>query len=117
MDEIQVIQKPITKKKLKEIAKEGFVYLVKAVVDIEKEIMAIGGELHADEEVFLMENFNSKREYTWGINLYVDKTRAEMIEYDSMINLKPYHNNRSRSVEDKNIQKKIVEIINKLILE
>lgn len=38
---------------------------MKAVVDIEQEIMAIGGEFHADEEVQLIEGADSKREYTW----------------------------------------------------
>ncbi|KKT62911.1 MAG: hypothetical protein UW81_C0026G0009 [Candidatus Giovannonibacteria bacterium GW2011_GWC2_44_9] len=58
---IRTIKEPISKEKLKEIAKEEFGNVVKAVVDVEQEIMAIGGELHADEEVLLMETENSKR--------------------------------------------------------
>lgn len=52
---IEIIQKSITKKTLIEIAREGFGDLVKAVVDAEKGIMALGGELHADEEALLLE--------------------------------------------------------------
>jgi len=51
------------------IAKEKFGDFVKAVVDVKQGIMAVGGELHADAEVLLVEQCDSKREYTWGINL------------------------------------------------
>ena len=42
MSEITLINKPITIKELKEIASLGFGDMVKAVVDVNKEIMAIG---------------------------------------------------------------------------
>ena len=89
--------------------------MVKAVVDVEQEIMAVGGELHADEEALLAERENSKRENTWGINFYTDKSSEEFIEFDSMVNIKPAFGNRSRNVENLAIQKKIKEISNKLI--
>ena len=113
--EIKIIKSPISKERLKEIAKNQFGDLVKAVVDVEKEIMAIGGELHADEEVLLMEQENSKRENTWGINLYLEKGEDEWIEFDSMINIKPSYENRSRSVENSEIQEKIKSIVKKLV--
>ena len=63
--EIKVIKNHISRKELMEIAKGQFGNLVKAVVDAEQGIMAIGGELHADEEVLLMEQEGSKREHIW----------------------------------------------------
>ncbi|MDP3785268.1 MAG: DUF5674 family protein, partial [bacterium] len=63
---IKIIKEPISKDELREIARAGFGDVVKAVVDIEQGIMAVGGELHADEEVLLMEKEESKRENTWG---------------------------------------------------
>ncbi|MDD2731813.1 MAG: DUF5674 family protein [Candidatus Pacebacteria bacterium] len=116
MLKIYIIKKPITRLRLKEIAEERFGDLVKVVVDIRKEVMAVGGELHADEEVLLSENYDSKREDTWGINIYVDKPRDEMIEFDSVINIKPSYQNRTRNVENPEIKKKIIEIVDKLIL-
>lgn len=89
--------------------------LVKGVVDIDQEIMALGGELHADEEVALVENCASKREYTWGINIYPDKQGEDFIEFDSMINLKPMFGNRMRGIEDPEIREKIKKVIQKLI--
>ena len=91
--------------------------LVKAVVDIEKEIMAVDAELHADQEKVLIEN-GSKQENLWGINLYPEFYNEEdFIEFDSMINLRPSWGNRSRGVDDETIQDKIIEIVNKLVAE
>ena len=104
--EIKIVKVPIDKSGLQEIAKQQFGNFVKAVVDIDQGIMAIGGELHADEEVLLSEKENSKREYTWGINLYPDKNGEDFIEFDSMINLKPSLGNRSRGVEKEGTRKK-----------
>ncbi len=98
-----------------QIAKEGFGDLVKAVVDLEQEIMAVGGELHADEEVLLMEKEGSKRENTWGINIYPERGEADWVEFDSMINLKPAQGNRSRMVENSEVQEKIKQIVGKLV--
>lgn len=114
---IKIIKTSIKKVELLKIASEEFGDMVKAVVDIEQEIMAIGGELHADEEVLLMEQCNSKRKYLWGINLYPQKTKKEWIEFDSMINLKPAFGNRSRGVENPEIREKIKEIVNRLTIE
>ena len=88
--------------------------MVKGVVDIEQEIMALGGELHADEEAFLLENGSQQRNL-WGINLYPDMGGADFLEFDSMINIRPSQNNRSRDVEDHQNRKKIQIIIRKLV--
>ncbi len=97
------------------MAREQFGELVKAVVDVEQKIMAIGGGLHADEEVALMEQERSKREHTWGINIYPEKSDEELIEFDSMINLKPGLGNRSRGIENAAIREKIITIVHSLI--
>lgn len=112
---VKIIKNPVSKKELAEIAKNQFSDLVKAVVDVEKEIMAIGGELHADEEVLLLEQ-GSKQENLWGINLYIEKAEDEWIEFDSMINIRPSRGNNSRSVESLETQRKIRDIVGKLIL-
>lgn len=112
---IKIIKNPINRSELRQIAKERFGDLVKGAVDIEKGIMALGGELHIDEEVTLIENENSKQENVWGINLYPDKEGDDFIEYDSMINIKPNLGNRTRGVDDENIKIKIKEIVASLI--
>ena len=113
--DIRIITEAIAKKALEEIAKHQFGDMVKAVVDIQRNIMAIGGELHADEEAILLEN-GSKQTDLWGINLYIDKPEEEWIEFNSMINIRPSQNNRSRSVENQDTQKKIKAIVASLII-
>lgn len=112
---IRVIRDHITRAELAHVAQEGFGNLVKAVVDVEQDIMAIGGELHSDEEVVLMEEADSNREHTWGINLYPEKSGTDFIEFDSMINLKPALGNRSRGVEDVKMREKITAIVDRLV--
>ena len=115
--EIKIVKDSINKKELIDMAKGQFGDLLKAVVDVEQGIMAVGGEMHADDEVILMEQEDSKREHTWGINLYPEKSGEELIEFDSMINIKPSYGNRSREVENPEIKAKIKTIVNKLIVE
>jgi len=107
-------RKQISRSELKEIA-AGFGNFIKAVVNVEKGIIAIGGELHADEEALLLEK-GSQQRYLWGINLYPELQGEDFIEFDSVINLRPTHGNRTRGVDDAQIRQKIREIVNSLIL-
>ncbi len=113
---IQIIKNPIKKSELLPIAQKKFGEFVKAVVDIEKGIMAIGGELHADEESILLEQ-GSSQEYVWGINIYPGKNAHEMIQFDSMINVRPRQGNLSRGVEDPVLREKIMVVVKVLIQE
>ena len=98
------------------MAKQQFGDMVKAVVDIEQRIMAIGGELHSDEEAMLLDQ-GSIRKNLWGINLYAEKPVAEWIEFDSMINVRPSAGNRSRNVERAEIRESITAIVSRLVKE
>jgi len=111
---MKLVDKKISLLELKQMAKKMYGDLVKAVVDIEKEIMVVDGEMHADEEELLLAK-GSKQENLWGINLYPDLFDKNFIEFDSVINLRPRLNNFSRFVEDEKIRKKIIEIVNKLV--
>lgn len=113
---IQLIETSVTKKTLLELAKERFGDLVKAVVDIERHVMIVGAELHADEEALLLEE-GSNQQDLWGINIYPDKTGTDMIEFDSMINLRPSQNNHSQGINDPYIREKIIKIVLALIQE
>jgi len=115
MESVILIIQPISKKELKEIARKRFGDLVKAVVDIEKGVMSIGADLHADEEAFLLKE-GSDQKNLWGINLYPDLEIPEMIEFDSVINIRPSQGNRSRLVENEEIRQKILEIVKNLII-
>lgn len=112
--ETRVIRDTVSRDDLTEIAKQQFGEMVKAVVDIEQGIMAIGGELHSDEEAVLLDQGSVQR-HLWGINLYPDKPMAEWIEFDSMINVRPSAGNRSRYVESSEMREAIKRIVNRLV--
>ena len=113
---MQIIREKLNQDKLTQIAATLFGDMVKGVVDVEREVLAIDGELHSDLEAALLQD-GSKQENLWGINLYPDLPRDEWITFDSMINVRPSQGNRSRNVEDQAIRNMILSIIEKRIAE
>ena len=111
---MKIISESLTLNELSQVAVGGFGNMVKAVVDIDKAIIAIDAELHSDLEAMLSDN-GSKQIDLWGINLYPDLQGDDFIEFDSMINMRPAQGNRSRGVENEAIRKKIVEVVMKRI--
>jgi len=112
--EITLVDRPITREQIKAAAWPYFEEVVKAVLDIEKRVMAIGGEMHADEEKALLEH-GSKQEDLWGINIFTELDGPDMIEFDSLINIRPGSGNRSRGVEDAAIRERILQIVGALV--
>lgn len=114
---IIVIEESVQKSELAEHANKQFptYKLVKAVVDIERKIMAIGGGMHSDEEIILLQS-GSKQGNLWGINIY-PFNEEDFIEYDSMINLRPSQGNYSRGVDNPKIRDEIAKIVKKLVKE
>jgi len=91
--------------------------LVKAVVDIEKQIMVVDAPMHSDEETELIQN-GSRQKDLWGINLYPKFYGTnDFVEFDSMINLRPGQGNRSRSVDDRPTREKIIKIVEMLVIK
>ena len=111
---MKIINSKISIADLKRAAEETFGNLVKAVVDIDRKLMAIDGELHADEEALLLEN-GSRQQDLWGINLYPGIEDESWIEFDSLINLRPSQGNLTRGIDKPELRKKITEIVKNLI--
>lgn len=112
---MKLINRPIALKNIALMAKKSYGHLVKAVVDVEKKIIALDADLHADEEKELIER-GSKQGNLWGINLYPDKyPKEEFLEFDSVINLRPSQKNLSRGVDDKDTRRKIKQVVGSLI--
>ncbi|MFH1783328.1 MAG: DUF5674 family protein [bacterium] len=111
---MKIIRDSITLTELKQMAAAMFGDMIKAVVDVDRELIAIDAELHSDLEAMLLED-GSGQKSLWGINLYPDLEGDDFIEFDSMINIRPSQGNRSRNVEDGKITKKIVELVAKRI--
>jgi uncharacterized protein DUF5674 len=111
---ILIVRAAVARDELRRMAGEQFGDFVKAVVDIGRGIMAIGGELHADEEALLLED-GARQADLWGINLHPSSPTGELIEFDSMINVRPSQGNRSRGVEDPSVRRQIEGIVGRLV--
>jgi hypothetical protein len=112
-----ILNKPISKSDL--IASStNFIddNTIKAAVDIERELLAVDSPMHYDCEQLLLEN-GSRQSDIWGINLYLDEDDIDdIVEFDSMINIRPSQNNRSRSVEDPDTQARIKSVVAKWLV-
>jgi hypothetical protein len=99
---------------LHQMAAGMFGDLVKAVVDVERGIMVLDAELHADQEALLLDQGSRQADH-WGINLYPDLPGADFVEFDSMINVRPSQGNRSRGVEDEALRTRIRAMVDGLV--
>lgn len=111
---MKILDQPITKTELIKTS-HNFIdqNTIKAAVDIEREIMAVDSPMHYDCEQLLLENGSNQTDI-WGINLYLDEENIDnLVEFDSMINIRPAQNNRSRGVEDPTTQEKIKSVVSK----
>ncbi|MCK4771598.1 MAG: hypothetical protein KAT18_01660 [Candidatus Latescibacteria bacterium] len=111
---MRIIEEAISREELKRMAHAGFGDMIKAVVDVERGIMVLDGELHADEEALLMEG-GSRQSDLWGINIYPDIDGPDQIEFDSMVNIRPMQGNQTRGVDDPSTRNRILQIIKKLV--
>ena len=95
---MRILNNPIKKTELIKTS-SNFIdeHAIKAVVDIKKEIIAVDSPMHYDCEQLLLENGSNQADL-WGINLYLDEDNIDdLVEFDSMINIRPAQHNRSRS--------------------
>ena len=111
----RIFREPISRAELARQAEEQFGDWIKAVVDVSRGIMAVGGDLHADDEAALLTDGSHQRDL-WGINLYPGEREPDWIEFDSMINLRPRDGNGTRGVDDEQIRARIREVVASLVV-
>lgn len=109
-----ILDKQISTEELASIAEKLFGDMVKAVADVRKNTLAIDAELHSDLERLLLEN-GSDQEDLWGFNIYPEVDGDDFVEFDSLINIRPRQNNRSRYVESVEIREKVMAVVDKFI--
>lgn len=105
---------PIFLDELRALAASRFGDMIKGVVDLERGILLLDADLHADQEACLLAD-GSKQGSLWGINLYPDAVGEDWLEFDSMINLRPSFGNRSRGVDDPDTRAAIAGLIARLV--
>ena len=111
---IKIVEGKITREELKNIAEETFKDMLKATVDIKKGSMAVGGELHIDSNDLLIKSGSNQTD-VWGLNIYPEKEGEEFLEFNSLINIKPTHGNRSADIQNDVIKTKIASIVSEHI--
>ncbi len=75
---IKIVENNIALDEVKKLAEEFYVTMIKVVVDIERKVIASGGEYHIDANMILIKN-GSKQSDIWGFNVYFEKSKEEWI--------------------------------------
>ena len=112
--DIAFVESRLDAAELRRLVAAHFEDMVKYVVDVERGVVAVGGDLHADEEALLLEK-GSRQADLWGANYYPGKGEDACIEYTSLINIRPAQGNRSMVLEDEGLRSRVREITFALI--
>lgn len=112
--EMRIVREPIPRSEIARLAEAQFGDMVKAVVDVSRGVLAVGGEMHADQEAALLAS-GSRQADLWGINLYPGLPGDDWLEFDSMINIRPASGNRSRGVDDAALRERIAGLVRALV--
>jgi hypothetical protein len=114
--DIHIISERIDPGLLARLVRGTFVTMVKYVVDLDREVVAIGGELHADAEAVLLEAGSDSKDL-WGANYHPGYGKAECIEFTAMINVRPSRGNPAMEVQDPAVRERIRSLTFRLIGE
>jgi len=109
-----ILNERIAPDALRVLVERHFEDMVKFVADVERRIVAIGGQLHADQEAVLLED-GSRQQDLWGANYYPGRGPERCLEFTSLINIRPAHDNRSMMIEDDSLRTRVREMAHELI--
>jgi hypothetical protein len=112
----KIVKDPISIAEVEKLAKEIYHDMVKGVADIERGVIALGGEWHIDANNELLRE-GSEQKNLWGFNLYPEENGENIVEYISLINIRPTQGNRDMEVKDKKIRGEMLGIIKRLVPE
>lgn len=107
---IHLIRSRATQEQIDEMLETLGLY-IKLAVDIQRGILAGGGEFHADCETVLLED-GSDQVNIWGADWYPD---SQTVTYESLINIRPRQNNRSMEILDLGIREQVANIVQNLL--
>ncbi len=106
---IIITDRRLDRAELERLVRSYFGDMVKYVVDIRRNVLAAGGELHADAEGLLLEAGSEQRDL-WGANYYPGRGPAECVEYTALINIRPAQGNRGMEIEDATVRERVRDI-------
>ncbi|MBI5457731.1 hypothetical protein HY971_03335 [Candidatus Kaiserbacteria bacterium] len=112
--EILIVREPVPEETLDALAEAWHGTLVKGAADIERDIVALGGDWHMDANNVLIAD-GSQQENVWGFNIYPKERSGSALEYISLINIRPAQGNKAMELADETLREKIKEIVSKLV--
>jgi hypothetical protein len=107
---IHILRRCATKEEIHEMLEELETY-IKLAIDVERNVLAGGGEYHADCEEVLLED-GSRQEDIWGADWYPESRR---VEFGALINIRPQQGNRGMEIEDPKLREKIKSIVRRFL--
>ena len=113
---ILIVREPIALQTLEPLAKAWHHTLVKGVADIERGIIALGGDWHMDANNVLIADGSGQAD-VWGFNIYPDERGERVLEFISLINIRPAQGNKTMELMDPETRNRIKSILQKLIPE
>ncbi|PKO20705.1 MAG: hypothetical protein CVU38_18715 [Chloroflexi bacterium HGW-Chloroflexi-1] len=108
---ILIIREAVTREQIKQMTEQFGSNFIKLAVDVNREILAGGGELHADCEQALLED-NSQQVDIWGADWHPETSN---VTFESIINIRPRQQNFSMEVQDPALRSRIEKIIRELL--
>lgn len=113
--EIKIIENPISRQEIKELAEKWYGNLLKGAIDLKNEQVALGGEWHIEALEMPVEKGGNKDDI-WGFNILVNEPVDKAFEYHSLVNIKPGLNHKSQEIQIPEIREKIYDIVSKKII-
>lgn len=90
--------------------------MVEYVVDLERGVAAVGGEMHADAEALLIAS-GSRQADPWGANYFPGRGRDGCLEFTSLINIRPSDGNRCMDIQDAAVRESVRALTHRLLGE
>ena len=107
---IRILRRAATEAEIRDMLETLQTY-IKLAVDVEREVLAGGGEYHADCEEVLLED-GSLQENIWGADWYPD---SRTVGFVALINIRPRQGNRGMEIEDPTLRRRIEAIVRRLV--
>jgi hypothetical protein len=105
----EYFDKPLSEATIRRLVDAEFGDMVKFVVDLDQQVICVGGEFHSDEETILLEK-GSQQEHLWGANYYPGRPEGKKLVYTSMINVRPRDENMKQEIQSLKIRKQVADL-------
>lgn len=107
---IHLLAEPATPEQVQDMLQE-YSEMIKIVVDVRQDLLAGGAEMHYECEDVLLEQ-GSEQDDLWGANWY---PATQVIEYESLIYIRPRLNNRSMMIQIPEIRDKVEAVTRRIL--